>query len=83
MTRWSHPKKQVRHALDEADRVRDENGNRCFDVEDTSASGHGWGYVLCRSCSQKFPVWSTPKNADNHANQIGRFIRRHNHEEDE
>jgi hypothetical protein len=83
MPRWSHSKKQVRKALDEADRTRDENGKARFDVEDTNASGHGWGYILYLKCRQRFPVWSTPKNADNHAEQIRRFLRRHHHEEED
>jgi hypothetical protein len=62
-------------------RARDGKGNRRFDVEDTNASGHSWGYVMCLVCSQKFAVWSTPKSADNHANQISRFLRHYDHQE--
>jgi len=72
MSKWSHCKKQVREALDDADKAG-------FDVEDTSARGHSWGFVGCRVCGHKFPVWSTPRNADNHANQIRRFMRNHHH----
>jgi hypothetical protein len=83
MARWSHSKKQIRDALDEADKARDDNGKARFDVEDTNASGHSWGNVRCRVCRQKFSVWSTPKNADNHASQIRRFMRRRHHKEDD
>jgi hypothetical protein len=76
MTRWSHPKKQIRDALDGADAAG-------FDVEDTSGHGHGWGYVMCTLDKQRMSVWSTPKNADNHAKQIRHFISRHSHPEEE
>jgi uncharacterized protein (UPF0335 family) len=77
MPRRTHPKQQVREVLLEATAAG-------FDVNDTSKRGHGWGYIGCLICRQKFSVWSTPKNADNHASQIRRFIRRHNrHEENE
>jgi hypothetical protein len=81
MARWSHSKKQVREALDEADRACDEESKPGFYVADTNARGHSWGYIRCLACSQKFSVWSTPKNADNHADQIRRFVRRHHHKE--
>lgn len=71
MSKWSHPKSQVRKVLDEAD------GRAGFDVVDTSSHGHSWGYVRCEECGQKCSVWSTPKNADNHASQIRRFLMNH------
>jgi hypothetical protein len=76
MTRWSHSKKQIRDALDEADAAG-------FDVEDTSDLGHSWGHTLCTVDKQRMQVWSTPKNADNHAKQIRRFISRHSHPKQE
>jgi hypothetical protein len=84
--RWSHSKKQVRKALDEAcEQVRKAldgtNDEEAFAVEDTSAHGHSWGYVRCTRCGQKFSVWSTPKSADAHAKQIRHFIQRHSHTE--
>lgn len=83
MARWSHPRQQIREALDEAHRSRDDDGQARFEVNDTSRHGHGWGYILCLTCKQRFPVWSTPRNADNHANQIRRFMRRHHHQEED
>lgn len=71
---WSHSKKQVRDALDEA-RAAD------FIICATTA-GHRWGYVECGKCGQHFSVWSTPKHADNHAKQIRRFVKKHGHEDD-
>lgn len=71
VSKWSHSKSQVRKALDEAD---DKVG---FNVVDSSSQGHSWGYVLCEGCGQKLFVWSTPRSADNHANQIRRFLANH------
>jgi hypothetical protein len=80
-------KKQVRKALDEAcEQVRKTldgaSDEEAFEVQDTSARGHSWGCVRCTRCNQKISVWSTPKNADNHAKQIRRFIQRHSHADD-
>ena len=75
MPRRTHPRQQVREALAEATAAG-------FDVTDTSKHGHGWGYIGCLVCGQKFPVWSTPRNADIHARKIRRFMRRHHHQED-
>lgn len=72
--RCLHPKQEIRKALADADLEG-------FEVENTSAHGHGWGYVRCPKCGQRFGVYSPPRSAGNHANQIRRFIRRHNHEE--
>jgi hypothetical protein len=71
---WSHSKKQVRDALDGAHEAG-------FTVRETSA-GHRWGYVECGKCGQRLSVWSTPKNADNHARQTRRFLQRHGHEDE-
>lgn len=71
---WSHSKKQVRDALDEAHAAD-------FGIYATSA-GHRWGYVECGKCGQHFSVWSTPRSADNHAKQIRRFVKKHSHEDD-
>ena len=87
MPNWSHSKKQIRDALDEAcwevrkapDGTADEEA---FEVADTSAHGHSWGYVRCTRCGQRISVWSTPKSADNHGKQIRRFIQRHSHTEE-
>jgi hypothetical protein len=68
--RKAHPKKEVEEALKEAEATG-------FDVEDKR--GH-WGVIHCpgappESC-QPFWVWSTPKNAGNHAKQIRRYVAR-------
>jgi hypothetical protein len=64
---WSHSKKQVRDALDEAYAAG-------FAIRATPA-GHRWGYVECGKCGQTFSVWSTPRNPDNHqANEERRAL---------
>jgi hypothetical protein len=76
MPRRMHSKKQVCDALDEAAAAD-------FNVMDTSRHGHSWGYIHCLVCGQKFSVSSTPRNADNHAEQIRRFMRRHHHNQED
>jgi hypothetical protein len=70
---WSHSKKQVRDALDEA---------YAADFGIGTSAGHRWGYLECGKCGQTFSVWSTPKNADGHAKQIRRFIKKHSHDDE-
>ncbi len=70
---WSHSKKQVRDALDEADAA---------DFGIRTSAGHRWGCVECGKCGQTFSVWSTPRNADDHAKQIRRFIKKHSHDDE-
>ena len=47
--------------------------------------GHGhWGVIWCPGdetdrCPRPFWVWSTPKNAQNHAKQIRRYTARCTH----
>jgi phage terminase large subunit GpA-like protein len=67
---WRHGRKRIREALDAADAAG-------FKVEMSTGHGHAWGYVTCPHCGQRLSVWSTPRNDDNHAKQIERFIRRH------
>jgi hypothetical protein len=72
MQRWSHPRSQVRRALGEADSAG-------LKVVPTKAHGHSWGYIDCPNCEGRFWVWSTPRNADDHASDIRRFIHKHRH----
>jgi hypothetical protein len=73
--RWSHSKQQVRDALDDAYAAK-------LSVCETHA-GHRWGYVECKECGQSVSVWSTPRDADNHAKQLRRFMQRHGHDDAE
>lgn len=76
---WSsHSKKEVRRALAEA-------AEAGFEVKATNTRGHSWGYVDCpdAECTMRLYVWSTPKNPNNHAMQIRRFVERHRHDQEE
>lgn len=73
MTRGTHPKADVRTALDNA------SAAGLHVVATPDKHGHSWGYIDCPECDQRFYVNSTPKNTGNHAKQIYRFVRRHEH----
>lgn len=76
--RWSHSKPEVRRALDEASAAG-------LKVEPTPDShGHSWGYIDCTDLDcglprRRFYVNSTPGSPSNHANDIRRFMKRHQH----
>ena len=73
MRRAKHPKKEVEQALRHAEQ-------RGWRVE--PGGSHAWGRMYC---SQNVPecrcgefcitsIWSTPKNAGNHARQLRRIV---------
>lgn len=68
MNRRVHPKKEVERALKEAE----QSG---LVVDDAVGGGHS-SHVISGDNPHPFRVWSTPRNADNHAKQIRRHIRR-------
>ena len=68
-----HPKKEVRRALDEATA-------RGWQIE--TRHGHAWGIARCGQGS-KISIFSTPRNAENHANRIRRALERCPHREDD
>lgn len=74
--RAKHPKPEIESAL----RYAEDHG---FEVLD--GIGH-WGIVRCPSrdpddwCPKPLYVWSTPKNAGNHAKQIRRYVDRCPHQ---
>lgn len=84
MKRKRHPKKEVEEALQYAEA----HGWR---VEPNG--GHPWGKIYCPQNSKDCrcgefcitSIWSTPKNAGNHAKQIRRVIdnctEKENHED--
>jgi hypothetical protein len=72
--RQKHPKKEVEEALQEAE-------DAGMIVEDKH--GH-WGVIWCPGeesdrCPRPFWIWSTPKNVQNHAKQIRRYVARCTH----
>jgi hypothetical protein len=66
-----HPKKEVREALEYAER----NGWRVEKSKGRSA--HAWGKMLCPNADQCHPsVNSTPRNPQVHADQLKRAVAR-------
>ena len=73
MARAQHPKKEVEKGLKDMEAAG-------WTVRPTAA-GHRWGKAECGSgCSVS--IWSTPKNPQNHANQLRRAVSRCPHKED-
>lgn len=65
MARGRQPKKEVEQALRLAETIG-------WTVTPTAA-GHRWGKASCgRGCTES--MWSTPRNAGNHANHLLRRI---------
>ena len=44
--------------------------------------GHRWGMLECGACGATEAIWSTPRDADNHARRLARFVARHMHDEE-
>ena len=73
--RARHPKKDVEIALAEVEAAG-------WTVTPKS-SGHRWGVMKCGEASRsgcQVSIWSTPRNAGHHANQLRRFVKRCPHE---
>lgn len=75
VSKGRHPKSAVADALKALPRDR-------FEVVPVH-NGHRWGKVVCHTCGASVAVWSTPRDADNHADQIRRFAVNHEHKEGE
>jgi hypothetical protein len=75
MPTWSHSKKEVRRALDDAYAAG-------LVIKETDGHGHSWGCIDCPQpdCGMRMYVWSTPREEDVHARQIRRFVARHRHD---
>lgn len=77
MARPSHPDKHIESAVAHAER----NG---WTVK--MSNGHAWGRLLCSFHDREgcaVSVWSTPRNAQNHAKAIVRAVDRCPHSEEE
>jgi hypothetical protein len=77
MPAWSHPRPEVRRALNEAHAAG-------LQVEPTTSHGHRWATSTastpdCADPKRRHYVNSTPQDQDNAANKIRRFIRQHEH----
>lgn len=44
--------------------------------------GHRWGMLECVACGATEAIWSTPRDADNHARRLIKFVARHSHDEE-
>ena len=73
MVRKKHPKKEIEKALKYAE-------DNAWNVE--VGGSHAWGKIYCPYNAKECrcgefcvtSIWSTPKNADNHAKQIYRVV---------
>lgn len=73
MARTRHPNQEIETALQHAE-------NNGWRVE--TGSGHCWGRICCpennKSCRNGMhcitSIWSTPRNASNHARQLRRIV---------
>lgn len=68
MTRPRHPDKHIEKAV----RYAESLGWRV-----QISSGHAWGKIFCPQSTRDgcyFCVWSTPRNAENHARHIRREV---------
>jgi hypothetical protein len=79
MPRPRHPNKEIEAAVRYAEGL----GWTC-----TLSTGHAWGRLRCAHGQRggcQFSVWSTPRNAHNHAAQIRRRVDKcpHHSEEEE
>jgi len=70
MKRKKHPNKEIEKAILYAE----QNG---WTYKDSGKSAHAWGRLRCPLHTREghqMSIWSTPRNAHNHAQQIRRMI---------
>jgi hypothetical protein len=80
LTKLSRPEHQSRH-IEAALEYAEERGWR---VEKSGPRAHAWGRLYCgagHTLHQK-SVWGTPRNPENHAKSIRRFVDQCNVEEE-
>lgn len=68
--RVRHPKSEVEKAVQYAEGVG-------WKVSKANGSSHAWGRIFCPLSTRegcKLSIWSTPKNAGNHARHIRNYI---------
>lgn len=68
MSRPRHPNKEINAAVEAALEL----GWRL-----QLSKGHAWGHLFCPNASRsgcRISVWSTPRNAENHARAIRRLV---------
>jgi hypothetical protein len=77
--RSKHPIKEIEEAIQYAE----EKG---WTYKDSGKSSHSWGRLFCPLHTREghqMSIWSTPRNAYNHAEQIHRQVDRCLHNEEE
>ena len=70
MTRSKHPNKEIEEAI----KYAEEHG---WTYKSSGKSAHAWGRLLCPLHTREghqMSIWSTPRNAYNHAAQITRKV---------
>lgn len=67
MGRSRHPKKEVEGAIAYAIEAG-------WNLEPRKGRGHAWGLLRCCTGEDYAWVWSTPRDARNHAKQIQRAV---------
>ena len=74
--RSRHPNKEIEEAINYAE----QNG---WLFKDSGNSAHSWGQLLCPLHTReghRISIWSTPRSAFNHAQQICRAVDRCQHD---
>ena len=70
MARPRHPNKEIEEAIAYAE-------SKGWRNKASGGSAHAWGRLLCPETTREgcqLSIWSTPKNASNHAKQILRRV---------
>lgn len=74
-----HPNKEIEEAI----KYAEQNG---WSYKASGSSAHAWGQLLCPLHTReghRLSIWSTPRSAYNHAQQIRRAVDRCRHDEED
>ena len=77
--RIKHPNKEIEAAILYAE-------SKGWRYKESGKSAHAWGRLLCPLHAREghqMSIWSTPRNAYNHAEQIRRLVDRCAHDKEE
>lgn len=76
--RSRHPNKEIEDSI----RYAEQNG---WLYKDSGNSAHSWGQLLCPLHTRdghRILIWSTPRSAHNHAQQIRKAVKKCQHDEE-
>ena len=79
LKRNKHPCKEIEKAIQYAE-------NKGWRYRIAGNSAHAWGRLQCPLCTRdgcQMSIWSTPRNATNHAKQIRRYVDKCEHNKKE